>query len=235
MVNAPVRKVDALLFDKDGTLFDFHATWSAWAARLIAGLAGGSDAKTRELAEAMAFDLASGRFRPESPVIAGTNREAAQCLAPALPGRSLGEIEELLSAESARAPLSPAVPLAPLLEGFLADGLHLGVVTNDSEFAAVAQLRAAGVHDHFHFIAGFDSGHGAKPGPGALLAFAEARGLAPARVAMVGDSTHDLFAGRAAGMMTVAVLTGVAEAGELAPHADVVLDHIGHLPAWLVG
>ena len=29
------RKVDAILFDKDGTLFDFHATWSGWAADII--------------------------------------------------------------------------------------------------------------------------------------------------------------------------------------------------------
>ena len=34
---------------------------------------------------------------------------------------------------------------------------------------------------------------------------------------MVGDSTHDLRAGRAAGMRTVAVLTGLAGADELAP------------------
>lgn len=235
MVNTPVRKVDALLFDKDGTLFDFHATWSAWAARLISRLAEGCDAKTAELAAAMDFDLATGRFRPSSPVIAGTNREAAECLAPALPGHSLANLERLLELESARAPLSPPVPLAPLMEAFLAEGLHLGVVTNDSEYAALAQLRSAGVHDHFHFIAGFDSGHGAKPEPSALLAFAERRALAPSRVAMVGDSTHDLFAGRAAGMQTVAVLTGVAQAAELAPHADAVLEHIGLLPAWLEG
>ena len=50
---------------------------------------------------------------------------------------------------------------------------------------------------------------------------------------MVGDSRHDLISGRAAGMATVAVLTGIAGAGELAPHADVVLPDIGHLPGWL--
>jgi phosphoglycolate phosphatase len=50
---------------------------------------------------------------------------------------------------------------------------------------------------------------------------------------MVGDSTHDLHAGRAAGMVCVAVLTGVADRDELAPHADVVLDTIADLPRWL--
>ena len=50
---------------------------------------------------------------------------------------------------------------------------------------------------------------------------------------MIGDRTHDLDSGRAAGMTTVGVLTGLATRADLAPHADVVLDDIGALPAWL--
>jgi phosphoglycolate phosphatase len=50
---------------------------------------------------------------------------------------------------------------------------------------------------------------------------------------MVGDSTHDLQAGRAAGMRCVGVLTGMAPRDVLAPHADVVLENIGALPDWL--
>jgi phosphoglycolate phosphatase len=52
-------------------------------------------------------------------------------------------------------------------------------------------------------------------------------------VAMVGDSRHDLDAGRAAGMHAVAVLTGMAERNDLAAHADVVLDNIAGLGAWI--
>ena len=50
---------------------------------------------------------------------------------------------------------------------------------------------------------------------------------------MVGDSTHDLEAGRSAGMRTIAVLTGLAEAQNLAPFADVVFPDIGHIPDWI--
>ena len=64
-------------------------------------------------------------------------------------------------------------------------------------------------------------------------AFARQLGLDPARVVMVGDSLHDLQAGRAAGMRTVAVLTGMAGTADLAPHADVVLPDIGHLAGWI--
>ncbi len=226
-------KVDGLLFDKDGTLFDFHATWNVWAAGLINELADGDADTLARLSTEMHFDLPTGRFLPTSPVIAGTNREAAECVARALPNRSVDDIEHHLMMSSSQAPLAPAVPLAPYLMGLSAQGMALGVMTNDTEFGARAHLRSAGIEEHFDFIAGFDSGFGAKPDPGPLLAFAKATSLQPERVAMVGDSTHDLVAGRAAGMLTIGVLTGVAETEELTPFADVVLPDIGHIPAWL--
>jgi phosphoglycolate phosphatase len=49
----------------------------------------------------------------------------------------------------------------------------------------------------------------------------------------VGDSRHDLVAGRAAGMRCVGVLTGLADRADLSPLADAVLPDIGHLPGWL--
>ena len=95
-------------------------------------------------------------------------------------------------------------------------------------------MAALGVADLFDFIAGYDSGHGHKPGPGMPNAFAAHIGAQAAEVAMVGDSLHDLGAGRAAGCAySVAVLTGVAGEAELAPHADIVLPSIADLPDFL--
>ena len=109
----------------------------------------------------------------------------------------------------------------------------MGVATNDAEAPARANIAQLGATKQFDFIAGFDSGYGAKPEPGMLLAFAQQFNLDPQSCVMVGDSTHDLHAGRAAGMATVGVLTGLADQSELSPYADVVLPDIGHLPNWL--
>jgi phosphoglycolate phosphatase len=224
--------IDALLFDKDGTLFDFRISWGRWATGFLAGLATDA-AHADRLGRAIGFDAATQSFAPDSPVIAATAADIAAALVPHLGGVSVAELTDRIDETAGSAPMSEAVPLRPLLDGLRGRGLRLGVATNDSEAPARQHLAAHGVTDCFDFIAGYDSGHGAKPGPGMCLAFAASCGLDPARVAMVGDSRHDLQAGRAAGMRTVAVLTGIAKAQDLAPLADVLLPDIGAIPSWL--
>lgn len=228
-----MARIDGIIFDKDGTLFDFHATWSVWADRFLHDLAEGDAAFAARLGRAVGFDTTTKVFDPDSPVIAGTPGEGAALLAPHLPDDVVEGLVERMNREAARAPQVEAVPLAALLAELRGRGLRLGVVTNDAEGPARAHLEAAGVADGFDAIIGSDTGHGAKPDRGPLLAFAEQTGLAPAHVAMIGDSPHDLSAGRGAGMVCVAVLTGPIPADRLNPLADAVLPDIGHLPRWL--
>ena len=227
--------IRGVVFDKDGTLYDFEATWGRWTVDLIAGLSRGDGALADRLAGAVGFDLEAHRFDPASPVIAGTPDAAADLLSPHLPELSRTALIGVMNASAAEAPLVEAAPLAPLLQGLRGRGLRLGVATNDAEAAARAHLAVSGVTAAFDYIAGYDSGYGAKPAPGMLEGFVRTTGLAAGSVAMVGDSLHDLEAGRAAGMVTLAVLTGPATAEDLAPLADAILPDIGHLPRWLDG
>jgi phosphoglycolate phosphatase len=169
-------------------------------------------------------------------IVAATVVESADVLISAMPrGTDRGRVIDIMLRLAETAPQIEAVPLVPLFDGLRARGLALGVATNDGEAPARVHLERAGVLGHVDFLAGYDSGHGAKPGPGQLHAFCAVAGLSPEAVVMVGDSRHDLTAGRAAGMRTVGVLTGLATAADLAGEATVVLDHIGHLPGWLDG
>lgn len=228
-------EIKGLLFDKDGTLFDFAATWETWATAFLDRLCAGDRARAIRAGALIGFDVEAAVFAPDSIVIAGTPGEVTLALLPAFPELSAAQLIDVLNEEAARAPQQEAVPLIPLLGALRKKGLVLGVATNDAIVPARAHLSAAGIEGLFDFIAGFDSGHGAKPGPGQMLAFAASAGLPPDRIAMIGDSAHDLHAGRAAGMACVAVLTGMAGPEILAPLADVVLPDIGHLPAWLDG
>ncbi len=225
--------ITGILFDKDGTLFDFNGTWCRFTELLLTDLADGDTDRATALGRAVGYDLTTRRFAPDSPIIAHTPDEIALDLLPHLPGKTVAALVAQMNALSAEVGPVPATALAPLLDHLRARGLKLGVATNDAEAAARAQLVSLGLADHFDYIAGFDTGHGGKPQPGMLLAFAVAHGLTPSEVLMVGDSRHDLIAGRAAGMRTLAVLTGIAETADLAPLAEAVLPDIGHLPGWL--
>lgn len=226
-------RLRGLLFDKDGTLFDFRATWGGWTRELIEGLAEGDEARARRLAAALRFDPGTCRFEKSSPAIAATLEEIVDVILSALPRVERKALRDDLVRRAASVRPVEAVPLAPLLDRLRAEGYALGVATNDAAAAARAQLEGVGVFGRFDFLAGYDSGFGGKPEPGMMQAFCRAARLHPAEVLMIGDSLHDLRPARAIGMRTVAVLTGPAGAADLAADAEAVLPDIGALPSWL--
>jgi phosphoglycolate phosphatase len=227
--------IRGVLLDKDGTLFDFGATWRGMAEEVLRALAPDDPALQVRMGAAVGFDMVTGAFAPGSPLVAGATREVAEILAAMAPGLTPAQLEAAANASAERASPAPAAPDLPgLLDGLRAEGRHLGVATHDAESSARKHLEAVGALDRFAFIAGYDSGHGLKPGPGMVLAFAECVGVEPEGLAMVGDSVHDLAAAQAAGAaLAIGVLTGPADEADLAPFADVVLPSIAALPGWL--
>lgn len=224
--------IKGVIFDKDGTLFDFQATWGGWSRRMIGAEAGGDAMLMSHMAEALSYDLTSQRFRPDS-IIASPTADLAERLLPLLPSISKDELIARLDARAALAEPIEAAPLRDLLECLQGMGLVLGVATNDVKASTRAHFRTAGIEDMFDFVACYDSGWGAKPDAGQLLAFVKATGLKPENCIMVGDSLDDLGAARAAGMTCIAVLTGLADRATLAPYADFVLASVAQLPDWL--
>ncbi|KJZ19685.1 HAD family hydrolase [Loktanella sp. S4079] len=225
--------IKGIIFDKDGTLFDFNATWGTWARQMIEAETAGDSDKFDALTQVLGYDPDANRFRPGSVVIASTVDTVADHILTVLDGVAKPELMARMNSAAAQVTQQEAVPLGEYFRELSDLGLVLGIATNDAEAPALRHLDRAGVRDQFSFIAGYDSGHGAKPAPGQLLAFSAQTGIAPNACAMVGDSTHDLDAGRAAGMTTIGVLTGPAPREELTPFADVVLDNIGAIPGWL--
>lgn len=232
MVAASTRFA-GVLFDKDGTLIDFHLTWGPAVYAMIHTLAAGDPALIEAQAEALHFSIETRRFLASSPLVAGSTADYGGRWAEALGRTDLdvlkAEIDALSGAESLKA-LTPIAEPPAVFSRLRAMGLRLGVATNDSEKSARRQIKALGVAAYVDFIAGYDTGHGGKPEPGMVLAFAAFLGTSPSRIVVVGDSLHDLAAARAAGATAVAVLSGPAERAALEPHADFVIGHIGDLP-----
>lgn len=230
-----VRKIEAILFDKDGTLMDFQSSWGPWGAAMIQRRCGPDRQKQLALAEALGLDLAAQRFLPQSAVIAGTPEDVVTLLQPFFPTNSADEITGWLEPDAESFAPAPVPGVYECCAAFRELGLGMAVVTNDFEGAARDHLQRMGLAPLFDEVIGYDSGYGGKPEPGPCLGAAERLGVAPETCAMVGDSLHDLEAARRAGMIPVAVLTGVATAAELSDYAEVVLGSVADLPSWMSG
>jgi phosphoglycolate phosphatase len=229
-------KVAGILFDKDGTLVDFDRTWGAAAHAVLGTMSRGDPATYARLAEAMHYVAEERRFRPTSPMIAGSTADYVHLWGEILDRAGdpdLGaEIDEHFGRETLAA-LAPVECPAEILAVLHARGFRLGIATNDAETSARAQAERLGLLPWLDFVVGYDSGHGGKPEPGMVTAFARHIGVSPDRVALVGDSVHDLQAARAAGAVAIAVLSGPAQRAVLEPLADCVVTTIAELPALL--
>lgn len=100
----------------------------------------------------------------------------------------------------------------------LAARAELGLVTSKLRHGALRGLRTAGLEDAFDLVVGADDVERHKPDPAPVLAALERLGADPARTVFVGDSPHDMAAGRGAGVRTAAALWGPFPRAALEPH-----------------
>jgi phosphoglycolate phosphatase len=94
------------------------------------------------------------------------------------------------------------------LAALRAHGLRLACLTNKPIAFARPLLAAKGLDDYFDLVFGGDAFERKKPDPMPLVKTCEALGSAPARTLMVGDSSNDARAARAAGCPVVLVSYG---------------------------
>lgn len=90
-----------------------------------------------------------------------------------------------------------------------AEGHALAVVTSKLAVGATRSLEYVGIADCFTAVVGIESTTQHKPRPEPVWhALERLGGIAPQHALFVGDSTHDMHAGRAAGVTTAAALWG---------------------------
>ncbi len=94
-------------------------------------------------------------------------------------------------------------------------GMALGVVTTKGQDQAEMVLQKLDLARYFHHVQGARPGIPLKPAPDSLLAALDALACPPEHAIMVGDTTADVLAGKAAGVRTCAVTYGFGDPDEL--------------------
>lgn len=224
--------IRGLLFDKDGTLLDYAASWppiNLEAARLAAA---GDGALAARLLRAGGAAPETGIAIADSLLAAGSTVELAQAWRAA--GSPLPE-PELVAAidalfQGAVSRMVPVCDLPALFARLRRRDFAIGIASSDSAAAVEATAAHFGLAPHIKFACGYDSGHGVKPGPGMVHAFCAESGLAPQEVAVIGDNSHDMEMGHAARVgLRIAVLTGTGTRETLAPLSHHCIDSIALL------
>lgn len=183
---------DAVLFDLDGTLLDSIALILASYHHTLAhhGLPPQPDAVILEgLGTTLEAQLA--RWEPDPRAIA-----------------AMIETYRAHNLAHHDAMVRPYPGVSEIVHDLAARGVALGVVTSKRRDGTLRGLRALGLSAVFDVLVCADDVGRAKPHPEPVLRALDALGTSASRAAFVGDSTHDMESGRAAGVHTAAVLWG---------------------------
>ncbi|HVN53943.1 MAG TPA: HAD family hydrolase [Anaerolineaceae bacterium] len=219
-----LSRIRGLCFDIDGTLSD---TDDRWVARLARGLAPFRPVLFGREPKAIARRVVMGIERPGNfllgiPDSLGIDRPLADAL------RSMERVGLL---RSPRRDGFWLVPQARETLAALAPHFPMAVVSARDEPDTQAFLEQFDLGSFFRCVCTAFTCEHTKPYPDPVRWASAQMGLSPDRVVMIGDTTIDIRAGRAAGAQTIGVLCGFGEEPELRrAGADLILPTTARLP-----
>ncbi|MEQ8798592.1 MAG: phosphoglycolate phosphatase [Salinisphaeraceae bacterium] len=219
-MHAALAGIELVVFDLDGTLVDsapdLAAATDAVLAELGAPAAGVTKVRdwvgngTRKLVERALVDA---RLDPARTEAVHDRFQALYAAAPCVESRLFDGVQVCMAALAER-------------------GMPMALVTNKPAAFLPAILGGLGIEGYFRWTLGGDSLPQKKPDPAPLLHCAEQAGVPPEHCLMVGDSRHDVQAGRAAGFPVVAVTYGYNHGDPIRDsNPDYALDSLAELVA----
>lgn len=205
MIEVGTDALRVVLFDFDGTLVNttplilrsFHATWEQ-----VCGLRC-DDAEyiaTFGLPLPTAFEQMAERFAAEGRITPPTQ-----------PGSLVEELITVYRSFNERwhdEMIEPFAGIAETVQGLQKRGCRLGVVTSKKRVGLERGLRIFEMTDLFDVTICAEDSTIHKPQPEPLLLALRRLNAAARETVYVGDSTHDLIAGRAAAVRTAAATWG---------------------------
>lgn len=226
--------VDAIAFDKDGTLIDLDAAWGPAARAWVETASAGDAGLMADLASRMGLDLDEDHLVSGGLFAVGTVGQLYEATLEVLAehgvtdGRTIADTARHSSALAGeRGNLVALGEVSGTMGALDAAGVKLAIVSSDDRSAIDAAIEALEVETLIGAIISGDQGLDPKPAPDALLEASALLGVDPARMLYVGDSWVDAEAGQAAGVAgTVLVGDVTPDVGRLASVVVPSVDHV---------
>ena len=188
----PVRRVETVIFDVDGTLIDSNGAHAeTWAQALTENGVPRDAARIRPL-----IGMGSDKLLPTLGLEEGSPL-----------GHTVAQRKKELF-EERRARLQPTRGARALLTFLHEQGKSLVVATSGSDDEMEALLEQAGVRDLIPRRTSKDDASRSKPDPDIVLASLKRSGGRAQTSVMVGDTPYDIEAARRAGVMLLALRCG---------------------------
>lgn len=212
--------IKAVIFDVDGTLLDTERIYmKAWKE---AAAEAGYVMPDSVLQKTRAVNAKDAARIFEEEIGNGFSYQAVRPIRVRI-------AEEIIKRESPI--LKPGV--LELLAFLEEKGIRLSVASSTNQQATREHLAESRILDRFEVVVGGDMVTNGKPHPDIFLKAAEALGTAPQECIVVEDSPTGIRAAYAAGMKAVLVPDQAAITQEIIDMADVVLNSLLEMPAYL--